>query len=304
MSNDERLRRHTKRGGWSLVELLVALAVISIFLTGVFGAFIQILRASDRSERMTEAYQNARAAVETMAIFIKASRLVAGDPALHFSGINGPTSSGDRADNDKDGRVDEERPNGYDDDGDWVAASDDRHARIGQLFERPRFVGVPDFGDGHVDEDCVFNLDQLGLTTFPNPAIPGSQSEVTTFSIGSWEGENNVLLQQIYRVGSPTGLPETAPLAYNVVSLNFLYWDPNLAQPTWLEQWDARARPRPGPGIELPASVYISVTVYAGAKPLDQVGPNEPLETMTASTIVDIEAVLHDPRYESVRAIQ
>ena len=304
MSRSKGIEKHTVRGGWSLVEVLVALAVISIFLVGVFGAFIQILRASDRSERMIEAYQNARTAVETIAIYVKAARI---QPGLtpHFLGINRPTSSGDRVDNDKDGRVDEELVNGRDDDGDWVAARDDRHAQIGQLFERPRFVGVPDLGDGHVDEDCVFNFDQLAFTIFPDPGTAGSQIQVTSYSIGTWEGENNVLLQQAQRNFGPGGAPEIAPLAYNVVSLNFLYWDANISQPYWVTQWNAASpTPQPGPGLELPAAVYILVTVYAGQKPLDQVGPTEPLETVSAGTVVDIESVIHDPRYELVRANQ
>jgi prepilin-type N-terminal cleavage/methylation domain-containing protein len=301
MNSGKRPRQSQRPGGWTLVELLVAVAVISIFLLGVVAAFTQILRASDRSERMMEAYQNARAAVETIGRFVKAARI---EPGMnpHFLGINVPTSSGDRVDNDKDGRVDEERPDGFDDDGDWAAARDDRHAQIGGMYERPRFVGVADLGDEHVDEDCVFNLDHLAMTLYPDPGVPGSQVQMTSFSIGVWEGENNVLLQLLQRsIGSGMSTPEIAPLAHNVLSLNFLYWDANVPQPYWVEQWDAASRPKPGPGIELPASVYISVTVYAGRKSLDQVGPNELLETMTASTIVNIESVIHDPRYESVR---
>jgi len=310
MSNGYSLKRNphrTTRGprvGWSLVELLMALAVVAVFLVGVFTAFIQILRASDRSERMIEAYQNARAAVETIALYAKAARIEPSAPAQYFQGINIPTLTGDRVDNDNDGRVDEEQPDGKDDDGDWVAARDDRHGQIGQFFERPRFVGVPDLGDGHVDEDCVFHRDQLALQLFPNPDDPSSRDEVTTFSIGIWEGENNVLLQQVLRnAGSGTTVTEMAPLAYNVVSLNFLYWDPNLPEPYWVETWDAATRgPLLGPVIELPASVYISVTVYAGQTPLEQLGPNEPLETVTASTVVDVEYVMYDPRYNAMRA--
>ena len=86
--------------------------------------------------------------------------------------------------------------------------------------------------------------------------------------------------------------------------MNYLYWDVNRDSPYWAEEWDASTTPPRPPGIVLPAAVYISVTVYAGQVPLDQVGPDEPMETMTASTVVDLESVLHDPRYESVRARQ
>jgi len=310
MSSGECLKKSSRRTakgkgrGWSLVELLIALAIVSIFLIGVFTAFIQILRASDRSERTIEAYQNARTAVETIALYVKAARIEPGTPAQYFQGLNIPTPTGDRVDNDKDGRVDEEQPDGLDDDGDWVAARDDRHAQVGEVYERPRFVGVADLGDDHVDEDCVFHRDQLALAIFPDPAVPGGSDIVTSFAIGTWEGENNVLLQTLWRDGGTTGtgLPEIAPLAYNVLSLNFLYWDPNRSLPYWVEHWDAALEwPRPAPGLELPAAVYISVTVYAAQIPLDQLLPGQPIETVTASTVVNIEAVIHDPRYELVR---
>jgi len=285
-------------GGWTLVEMLVALAVALVFLGGVFAAFIQIVRASDRSERMIEAYENARAAVEAIADYVKVARIEPSRPFQYFQGVNIPTLAGDRVDNDRDGRIDEEQPNGLDDDGDFNPAVDDRHAAAGGIVERRLFAGVPDLGDGHVDEDCVFHRDRLSLAIFPDPHDPGSRDEITSFSIGTWEGENNVLLQAVLRnASSPTARLEIAPLAYGVLSVNFLYWDPNRSPPYWVEEWDATTS-HPSPGIKLPAAVYISVTVYAGRIPLEQLGPDEPIETVTASTVVDVEAVIHDPRYE------
>jgi len=306
MSSSNFLKRKAHRAtsgarqGWTLIEMLVAVAVASIFLLGVFAAFVQILRASDRSERMIEAYENARSAVEAVALYVKAARIEPSLPYQYFQALNLPTLTGDRVDNDRDDRVDEEQPNGLDDDGDFVVARDDRHAQIATTVERRLFVGQPDLGDAQVDEDVVFHRDELSLAIFPDPSIPGSRDEITSFSIAAWEGESNVLLQRTLRdIGSGTAQPEVAPLAYNVLSLNLLYWDPNRSPPYWVEQWDAMTTaPRPGAGIELPAAVYCSVTVYAGRVPLAQLGPNEPIETVTASTVVDIEAVIHDPRYE------
>jgi len=287
-------------GGWTLVEMLVALAVGSAFLAGVMTAFIQILRASDRSERMTEAYQNARAAVEAIAVYVKAARIEPSQTYQFFQGVNVPTLSGDRIDNDGDGRIDEELVNGLDDDGDWVLQRDDHHARMGAAVERRNSVGRPDLGDGHVDEDCAFNHDRLSLAIFPDPTIPGSRDELTSFALGLWEGENFVLLQSTIQDASQgSTVPQIDPLAFNVLSVNFLYWDPNRAEPYWVTQWDAFSGLFPPPGIELPAAVFIKVTVYSGRKPIEQVvASNEPLETVSACTIVDIESVIHDPRYE------
>jgi hypothetical protein len=276
----------------------VVLAVTSAFLIGVLTAFVQILRASDRSERMSQAYQNARAAVEAIALYVKAARIEPSQPYQYFQGINVHTSSGDRIDNDRDGRVDEELPNGLDDDGDWEATRDDHHIQVGSTYERRLLVGKPDLGDGHVDEDCVFDHDQLSLAIFPDPAIPGSRNEITSFSIGSWENENRVLLQRTFRDPGSGTAPEVGPLAYNVLSLVLLYWDPNRAEPYWVEEWDAMHGTFPSPGIQLPAAVSISVIVYSGRVPFEQLGPDQPIETVTASTVVDIESVIHDPRYE------
>lgn len=296
-------RRNGRRrpGGWTLVEVLVALAVVSVFLVGVVTAFIQILRASDRSERTIEAYENARAAVETVALFVKAARIEPAMPYQYFIGINTPTLEGDRIDNDEDTRVDEEQPNGTDDDNDFDATNDDRHAGVGSVAERRLFVGQADLGDEHVDEDNVFHHDQLTFAIFPDPNVPGSRNEITSFSIGTWEGEDHVLLHRVLRTtGTVTSGVQVAPLAYNVLSFNVLYWDPNASTPYWVEAWDTvSSQTLPGPGIELPAAVYVSVTVYAGRIPLDQLAPGEPIEAVTASTVVDIEAVIHDPRYDA-----
>lgn len=291
----------SKSRAWTLVELLVVLVIVLTVTSGIVLTFVQILRASDRSERMVQAHENARAAAEAIALFVKAARVEPTEPNQFFQGINLPTLQGDRVDNDNDGRIDEEQPDGLDNDADWVSA-DDRHAVIGGIPERQAFVGQPDLGDVHVDEDTVFHSDQLQLAIFPDPAVPGSRDEITSFSIGTWEDETNVLLQRTVRIdGTGPGVAEVAPLAFNVLSLNLLYWDPNGSQPYWVDRWDALSNPvRPAPGIELPAAVYISVTVYAGRIPLDQLGPTDPIESVTATTLVTVESIIHDPRYELI----
>jgi hypothetical protein len=50
-------------------------------------------------------------------------------------------------------------------------------------------------------------------------------------------------------------------------------------------------------------SVLVSITVYAGKKPLEQVDPAEPLETVTLSTVVNIEQVLASPQYAAARPV-
>ena len=135
-----------------MLELLVAMAVIAAFLSGVIAAFIQILKASERAEATVDAVNNARAALETMANDIKSASIDPSQIPQHFFGIDARLGSGDGIDNDRDGLIDEEIFNGLDDDGDWSLA-DDNHAIINGFIERSAFVGVPDLGDFRVDEE-------------------------------------------------------------------------------------------------------------------------------------------------------
>jgi hypothetical protein len=150
----------------------------------------------------------------------------------------------------------------------------------------------------HVDEDCKFERDSLRFRIFPDPGNPLSRDDFISFKIGTYEGESHVLLRTITRkVSEDTSAEESYPLAFNVISLNFLYWDPNRTPNYWVTEWNSyKAASFPEPKIEIPVSVYISVSAYAGTKPFGQVKRNEPIETVTLSTIVNIEQVLKDMR--------
>ncbi|MCD6386478.1 type II secretion system protein [Candidatus Sumerlaeota bacterium] len=284
--------------GITLVELMVAVVVASVFLSGVIAAFIQILKATDRAEANIEAVNDARSALELMAIDIKAARIDTTQKPQPFIGVNNHLTYGDGIDNDNDGRIDEEYINSIDDDGDWIYA-DDNHTMIGGMVERPTYVNRPDYGDFHVDEDFKFDQDRLTIGIFSDPFLPVQRSQTITYEIGSYEGESRVLLRRV--VYFEDGTPQSqvvSPLAFNVLSLNFLYWDPNHDPPEWREDWDGpNAGLFPAPGIELPVAVFISITIYSGTEPLEHYQPGDPLETATLTTIVNIEQILHDPRY-------
>lgn len=288
-----------KNRGVTLVEVLVALVVAGVFLSGAFAAFIQILKATEKAEIRTEAINNARAALELMAIDIKSASMDLSRKPQYFIGTNRPLNYGDGIDNDGDGRVDEELLNGEDDDGDW-RISNDNHSVIGTMIERWLYVGAPDLGDNKVDEDFKFNRDSLTFRIFPDPLVPVGRDELITYEIGTYEGENNVLLRRVkYFLLDGNERIEVAPLAFNVLSLNFLYWDPNQTPPRWVNFWDGpNAENFPPPGIELPVSVFISLTIYAGSDPIERYRPWQPVHTITLSTIVNIEQVLDDVRYQ------
>src|SRR5437762_1475786 len=56
---------HSQRG-FSLTELMIALAISSVVVTGMYGAFVQQQRISTQQEQLTETWQNARLATDSM----------------------------------------------------------------------------------------------------------------------------------------------------------------------------------------------------------------------------------------------
>ncbi len=292
------------RRGVTLIEMLVAITITMIFLAGVFEAFVQILRTSDLAEAKLEAVMNARAALEHMAIDIKAARIDPSRPIQFFHGENSDLAYGDRKDNDDDGGVDEEIRDAEDNDGDYMGASDDVHTDFGGgLFERKDLMGLADLGDRHVDEDCRFSDDHLEFRIFPDPARPGSRDKSVRFEITTFDGEPNVLVRHItYNPSDPdTRYEEEDPIAFNVLSLNFLYWDPNRIPMNWIPSWDSLYAPMfPDPKIEIPVAVNISITVYSGTEPFSEYTPGQPVDTITLDTTVNIEQILKDERYRNL----
>lgn len=308
------LRLHTRfpqtrcasrtRQGVSLVELLVALAVASILVLVIVTTFVMIQRASNDSRRQIEATANARAALETISGDLKA---LTGPANARFKAENHPLSYGDGIDNDGDGRTDEERPDGLDNDGDWSVASD-RQVVATTFTERTHYVGKADFGDAGVDEDCVFNRDALKFRINPpaNPRYPYDDTnydyEDVQYTVRTYDGLPDVLVRSTVRMkNGAVATSSSAPLAYNVLSFNCLYWDPNVvpSQQYWLETWDSEGtlKGTVNPRFLVPAAVLVEITVHADPKPPASYTAGEPVETVTMRTIVDVERVIQSPRF-------
>lgn len=297
-------QKRNRTRAMTLLELLVAVAIALAFLGGVIAAFIQILRATNLAEVKLDAVNNARYALEMMAIDIKAAWIDPRQALQYFVGEDHPLSYGNGLDDDGDGNVDEELFNGRDDDytgPDWNFARDDRHAVAGGVYERHFAVSGPDLGDGHVDEDCKFDRDRLIFRIFPDPNNPTSRDDLITFEVGTFEGEEHVLVRRIvHAASSPNRTVEVEPFAFNVMSLHLLYWDPNRIPPDWTTSWNSFDAPRfVQPGIELPVAVFLEVTVYADTRPIEQYKPGDPIQTITLQTVVNIEQVLKDQRYQT-----
>ena len=271
--------------------MLVAIGITMIVVTGATTVIMQVVRDTESARARLEAVVMGRNVLRDLSFDLK--EVVFHPDELLFYGYNVPGQLGDGIDNDNDGQIDNDRPDGRSRDGQF----EDRHARIGQLSERPAFVGLPDLGDGGVDVDTVFDRDVLRFRVAPRP---GSQRRELIYFIGEHEGEPNVLLREERTLlVNDEHTTTVEPLAYNVLGLNLLYWNANLATPYWVELWDTSARPFPGPGLELPASVYMSVAIHAGTQPLtvDVRQAARPLEAITLFTISNIEPVLADNRY-------
>lgn len=278
--------RRAARGGMSFVEVLVAIAIASIFLVGIVGALSALLESASRAERIGEATRQARLALDKMSDDLAQASIVPPGVA-RLVGVDAPQPTGDRYDNDGDGLVDEEAFDGRNDDGGPVVQN---HVVVGvavvPVIERPRQTAIAEIGDTGVDEDTVFQLDRLAFTM---------ATEEITYFVGTYDGRPNTLIRSARNLA--IGTTSEAPVAYDVISFNALYFDPNwLLNATghpWATSWDSLNPPGLINLAFFPPTIHLSVTVYAGDIPLaDALASGEPIFHATLQTQATIEAAL------------
>ena len=285
------------------------MAIALTFLSALYSSITQLLRASDETRARVEAMRNGRAALLTLADEFKAISRSGSDYLV--LGVNNDTSYGDRIDNDGDGSVDEESVDGRDEDADYNSLTDDQHALIATVgivnfYERQDFVLEDDLGDLNVDEDVVFGDDTLDFQLFP-PAIDASLTSATiSYALGTIDGQAHTLLRtaKIEDVGGST--TTVSPLAFGVLGLDFMYWDPNgtpgavlrADRPYWVTDWDSGdAGSFDPPQLELPASIYVRLTLYADRRPIESYDAGAAVETVTVDTVVNLEDIIGDGSY-------
>lgn len=297
------------RRGLTMMEIIVAVAIILTIMVGVVWSFVELLDSHDRARARMDATANARAAMEVLSRDIKTARNDAGNPGSFVGQTNSSPGGGDRFDDDGDGDVDEESLNGADDDGSWVLAQDDKHAllssgSLGQYAERPVFYGAPDLNDGDIDEDLGATSATLEFDIFDSPGEPLNRH--VRFYVGNdFEGTPHTLMREVTGVDpvTSTTVITSGPLCYNVQSFGLLFWNHASAKDSSANPWDTQWPPvTTGSLTVAPSTVYARISVYAG-KPytLDEVPADQVLEAVTLSTIVNVEAVLADPTYAAQR---
>lgn len=284
--------------GFTIAELIVAMAVALAFLSGVYMTFIQVIKAHNLAQARTAASINARTAIATLSDEIKSIDTLAGN--FLMIGIDAALTYGDGIDNDLDGSIDEEKVDGLNNDGDG-SPGDDQHAVLGSLRERPLYASREDLGDRNVDEDCVFGRDVLIFRSYPAIPTPDMLFKSVSYAVTDYDGQSNVLVRQtrIERVvGEP--LVGVAPIAFGVLGFDLLYWDPNAAPASqyWVQTWDSsQSSTFAPPRLPLPAAVYIRLTMAADPRPGEAIAPGSPIQTLIMSTVVDVEETIGDVLY-------
>src|SRR5260221_578558 len=84
--------RNSTRAGFTLVEILAAVAILSLVLTGVYGLWSGSLKAWRRGGEATEVFQRQRVVMETLAQLAQSAVYFAASPDLYeVIGIKNPS---------------------------------------------------------------------------------------------------------------------------------------------------------------------------------------------------------------------
>jgi type IV pilus assembly protein PilW len=232
------IKQKNGQSGFSLLELMVALAVSGIVLAGIYGAYQDQLRTSITQERIVDMNQNLRVAMyiierdlrmgganPTGETTVQAGFTVAQANVLQIAMDDGGTDNmvgltpgesnaiDDGIDNDEDGMIDERDDDGVDND-----------------------------GDGETDEADEETEWFDGDTT--------DQSEIIQFDL------NGTNLRRLFNTAGSTAATNGDWIAQNIDALNFVYLNGNsVVIPT----------PVTGTALEDIRSVQVTIVARAGA---------------------------------------
>ncbi len=217
--------------GFTLVELMVSMAIISILATISAQVFRVTLDTREIAAQKIEVNEVARTALDFMAEELRSAYLspdsvapvVKGMEAVHrprFAGLYrfDETTIGDTVDDDEDGATDEEKLNGLDDDGDGRVDED----LGGNAADLLHFVRLVDPGDGGkiALEEVSYGLSKSGRRLVRRGRSFTLQ-DLQTSRVGSFlEGSSSLLPPMVATTdinGTPlqSGRVQGAGLAFN-----------------------------------------------------------------------------------------
>jgi type II secretory pathway pseudopilin PulG len=291
--------------GFSLLEVLVAITITVLIIGAATITFIQLLRSHDRAQARVEATANARSAIDALSVELKRAETT-GTLMVFRGATETSTTLGDGVNQDNDALTDEEILNGADDDADWQIA-DDRHAIIDtsgtRYAERPVYYKAPDLDDWQIDVDIKRTSATVEFSTFD---VPGEIDRRVRFYLGNDpDGDPNTLMKELtyFDPASSSVLTVAAPVAHNVFSFGLLFWDEfsahDPASNPWRTEWDDTT----STSTRAPASVYMTISVYAGT-PLslqEVLAAGQQVPTVTLTSIVNIEAVLASTEFRAIK---
>lgn len=229
---NDRRRDIARQRGFTLIEVSVALLLLSMVLTFVYESFVMTMRTKERVEVQAERYQSARIALQRMEREIQSAyledRVAAGQP-------NQPQP----------GQPQQLHP-----------------GQTGQpgleTARKPRtvFLGVNSDGEG-------YPRDRLDFTTLSHYAVAAAgeddrqsdHEEVAYFAETDFKAQRTDLMHRADFTldDDPEGGGDIFPLIEGVRGFNVRYLDP--ATKNWTEAWDSKEKKN------LPAAVEIALYI-------------------------------------------
>jgi prepilin-type N-terminal cleavage/methylation domain-containing protein len=203
-SNPKSEIRNPNWKGFTLTEVLIALAITAIIAGSLYITFQTVLGGYNKGKAQVNMAETARAALTRLSEDLRTVAVSTSQPFL-VANDTSTNKKGDGIDSDKDGRIDEEVREGIDNDGDYNAATDDLDG------------DGPDLDDLHIDEDCTYDKDTIDFYT----------------------NTGNHLMYYVDTSSRLMRKKDAAedPVAFSVVEFNILCWDTTTT--VWQQSWNS-----------------------------------------------------------------